>query len=156
MSGKFCFGIMALEGLLNRIRQIKSNLTFNREAEAMRMAFDQLALLKLRIQTKGQNSEEQAFAPYVPAYARERQRSGYQVGIVDFTRTGRLWANVAPRVESATDTSVTVVIEGGEKRSKDIIQGARRKRGNILQPTRKEIELIRAANRERVLKAFQQ
>lgn len=146
---------MALENILNRIRQIKNNLTFNREAEAMRMAFDQLALLKLRIQTKGQNSEEQAFAPYVPAYARERQRSGYQVGIVDFTRTGRLWANVAPRVESATDTSVTVVIEGGEKRSKDIIQGARRKRGNILQPTRKEIELIRAANRERVLKAFQ-
>lgn len=146
---------MALEGLLNRIRQIKNNLTFNREAEAMRMAFDQLALLKLRIQTKGQNSNEQPFAPYVPAYARERQRSGYQVGIVDFTRTGRLWANVAPRVESATDTSVTVVIEGGEKRSKDIIQGARRKRGNILQPTRKEIELIRVANRERVLKAFQ-
>lgn len=146
---------MALENILNRIRQVKNNLTFNREAEAMRMAFDQLALLKLRIQTKGQNSAEQPFAPYVPAYAKKRQRSGYQVGIVDFTRTGRLWANVAPRVESATDTSVTVVIEGGEKRSKDIIQGARRKRGNILQPTRKEIELIRAANRERVLKAFQ-
>lgn len=145
---------MALEGILNRIRQIKANLINNREAEALRMGFDQLALLKLRIQTKGQNSEEQAFAPYVPAYARERRAAGYQVGIVDFTRTGRLWANVTPRVESATDTSVTVVIEGGEKRSKDIMKGAKRKRGNILQPTRKEIELIRAANRERVLKAF--
>ncbi len=67
---------MALENILNRIRQIKNNLTFNREAEAMRMAFDQLALLKLRIQTKGQNSAEQPFAPYVPAYAKKAAKVG--------------------------------------------------------------------------------
>lgn len=145
---------MAFEAILNRIREIKANLTANREAEALRMAFDQVALLKLRIQTKGQDGNEQPFAPYVPAYAKDRKSAGYQAGYVDFTRTGRLWANVVPRVESATDTSVTVVIEGGEQRSKDIIQGAKRKRGNILQATAKEIELIRQANRERVRRAF--
>lgn len=145
---------MAFENLLARIRQIKSNLINDRENEALRIAFDQLALTKLRIQTKGQNFNEQPFAPYVPAYAKERQAAGYQVGYVDFTRTGRMWAAVRPRVESSSIFSATVVIEGADQRSKDIIAGAAKKRGNILQPSKSEIEFVRQANRERVLKAF--
>lgn len=146
---------MAFEQTLNRIRQIRANLNANREARAMRIGFDLAALIKLRIQTKGQNSDEQQFAPYVPAYAKERKRSGYQVAIVDFTRTGRLWANVQPSVESVTATSVTVVIGGMSDYSKDIIKGAKRKRGNITQPTKGEIELARQANIEAVRKEFQ-
>lgn len=145
---------MAFENLLARIRQIKSNLINDRENEALRIAFDQLALTKLRIQTKGQNFNEQPFAPYVPPYAKERQAAGYQVGYVDFTRTGRMWAAVRPRVESSSIFSATVVVEGADQRSKDIIAGAARKRGNILQPSKSEIEFVRQANRERVLKAF--
>lgn len=147
---------MAFEQLLNRIRQIKANLISDRENEALRISFDQLALTKLRIQTKGQNSNEQPFAPYVPAYAKDRQKAGYQVGYVDFTRTGRMFAAVRPRVESSTVFSATVVIEGTDQRSRDIIAGAAKKRGNILLPSRAEIELTRQANRQRILKAFQQ
>lgn len=145
---------MAFENLLARIRQIKQNLVNDRENEALRIAFDQLALTKLRIQTKGQNFNEQPFAPYVPPYAKERQAAGYQVGYVDFTRTGRMWAAVRPRVESSSIFSATIVIEGADQRSKDIIAGAAKKRGNILQPSKSEIEFVRQANRERVLKAF--
>lgn len=146
---------MAFEQLLNRIRQIKQNLINDRENEALRIAFDQLALTKLRIQTKGQNFENQPFAPYVPDYAKERQAAGYQVGYVDFTRTGQMFAAVRPRIESSSVFSATVVIEGSDQRSRDIIAGARKKRGNILQPSRDEIELTRQANIQRVLKAFQ-
>ena len=145
---------MALEAILQQIRQIKQRLTSDREAESLRISLDLLALMKLRIQTEGKNSDEVAFLPYTPAYAKERKSAGYQVGYVDFTRTGRLWANVKPRVESSSVYSATVVIEGGEQRSKDIIAGAARKRGNILQPSRAEIELVRKANRQRILKAF--
>lgn len=145
---------MAFEQLLNRIRQIKANLINDRENEALRISFDQLALTKLRIQSKGQNSQEAAFAPYVPAYAKERQAAGYQVGYVDFTRTGRMFAAVRPRVESSDIFSATVVIEGSDQRSRDIIAGAAKKRGNILQPSKAEIELTRQANRRRVLRAF--
>lgn len=145
---------MAFEQLLNRIRQIKQNLVNDRENEALRIAFDQLALTKLRIQTKGQNFNEQPFLPYVPAYAKERQAAGYQVGYVDFTRTGRMWAAVRPRVESSSIFSATVIIEGADQRSKDIIAGASKKRGNILQPSKSEIEFVRQANIQRVLKAF--
>lgn len=154
MSGKLRTGIMALERLINRIREIKQNLINDREAEVLRIALDQLALTKLRIQTKGQNFNEQPFAPYTPAYKKNRQAAGYQVGYVDFTRTGRLWANVQPRIVASNIFSATVQIEGQEQRSKDIIRGAERKRGNILQPSKAEIELTRQANRRRVLKAF--
>ncbi len=146
---------MAFGQLLNRIRQIKQNLISDRENEAIRIAFDQLALTKLRIQTKGQNFREQPFAPYTPGYAKERAGAGYQVGYVDFTRTGRLWAAVRPRIESSNVFSATVVIEGSDQRSRDIIAGAVRKRGNILQPSAAEIQFVRDANRQRILKAFQ-
>lgn len=146
---------MAFERILERIRQIKQNLINDRENEALRISFDQIALTKLRIQSKGQDFNERPFAPYVPAYAKERKASGYQVGYVDFTRTGRLMAAIRPRIESSDIFSATVVIEGSDQRSKDIIAGAARKRGNILQPSKSEIEFVRQANRERILKAFQ-
>ena len=41
---------MALDKILDEIRRIKAELTANRQAEALRIAFDQLALTKLRIQ----------------------------------------------------------------------------------------------------------
>lgn len=145
---------MALSNIIEQIRQIKQNLADNREAEALRIAFDQLALTKLRIQTKGQNFNEQPFPPYVPPYAKDRAAAGYQVGFVDFTRTGRMFAAVRPRVERSDIFSATVVIEATDQRAQDIIRGAQKKRGNILQPSKSEIEFVRDANRQRVLKAF--
>jgi len=145
---------MALDKILDEIRRIKAELTANRQAEALRIAFDQLALTKLRIQTRGESAAGGPFAPYVPAYAKERKAAGYQVGYVDFTRTGRLWANIAPVVESSDATSVTVVIRGQSQLSEDILAGQSRKRGNILQPSKAELDLVRAANRERIRKAF--
>lgn len=145
---------MAFEGIINRLNEIKQNLIDNREREVLLIALDQLALTKLRVQTKGQDSQERPFAPYVPGYAKERKAAGYQVGYVDFTRTGRLWANIQPRIESSTIFSATVVIEGSEQRSRDIVAGAARKRGNILQPSKSEIEFTRQANRRRILRAF--
>ena len=143
---------MAFERVIERIRQIKADITNNREADALRIAFDLTALIKLRIQTSGKDASGSAFADYVPAYAKERKNSGYQVGYVDFTRTGRLFANIAPRVENSNVFSATVVIEGSDQRSKDIVKGAARKRGNILQASESEIELARSANRSRLEK----
>ena len=142
------------DALLNRIRQIKQDLISNRESEVLTIALDQIALIKLRIQTKGQNSNEQPFAPYTAAYAKERKGSGYQVGYVDFTRTGRMFAAIRPRIVKSSPFSATIQIEGADQRAKDIVAGATRKRGNILQPSAAEIELTRQANRRRVLKSF--
>lgn len=145
---------MALERLINRIREIRQTLIDNREREVILIALDQLALTKLRIQREGKDFNESPFAPYTDAYKKERGAAGYQVGYVDFTRTGRLWANIQPRISQSDVFSATVVIEGSEQRSKDIVRGAAKKRGNILQPSKAEIEFTRQANRRRVLRAF--
>lgn len=143
---------MAFERLIQRIRQIKADLIANREAEVLTIALDQVALTKLRIQSRGENSDGAKFPGYVPPYAKQRQKAGYQTQYVDFTRTGRMWAAVRPRIESSNIFSATVVIEGADQRSKDIIAGAAKKRGNILQPSEAEIALTRNANRERIKK----
>ena len=114
--------------IINRIRQIKHDLTANREADATRIALDQIALTKLRIQTTGQNSENQPFSPYVPPYAKQRQKAGYQVGYVDFTRSGRMWAAVRPFVVKSSVFSATIEIRGADQRAQDIIAGARAKK----------------------------
>lgn len=145
---------MAFERLIQRIRQVKHNLEVAREAEATRIVLDQIALTKLRVQTKGQNSENQPFSPYVPAYAKERKKAGYQVGYVDFTRTGQMWAAVRPQTVNVTVFSATIAVTAANQRAADIIRGAYQKRGNITAPSREEIELSRRANRERVSKAF--
>lgn len=146
---------MAFERLIQRIQQIRHDLTANREADVTRIALDQLALIKLRIQTRGESAAGTPFVPYVPSYSERRKKAGYQVGYVDFTRTGRMWANVGPLVVSSSIFSATVVLTGSEQRTQDIIAGAQKKRGNILQPSRDEIELMRRANRERIRKYLQ-
>lgn len=145
---------MALNKILDEIRRIKAELTANRQAEALRISFDQLALTKLRIQTRGESAAGGPFAPYVPAYAKERKAAGYQAGYVDFTRTGRLWAGIAPQVESSNVFSATVVIRATSQQGEDILAGQARKRGNVLTPSRAELDLVRAANRQRIRKAF--
>lgn len=143
---------MAFEKLIERIRKIKADIINNREADALRIGLDLTALIKYRIQTRGQNADGAEFLPYTPFSKRMRAAQGYQIGFVDFTQTGRLWANIAPRIESSSVFSATVVIEGSEQRSKDLVQKFAPKRGNILKASKEEIALAENANRERIKK----
>ena len=141
---------MAFEKLIERIRQIKADITANREADALRIGLDLTALIKLRIQTRGENAGGASFLPYTPFTKADRAAKGYQIGYVDFTQTGRLWASIAPRIESSDVFSATVVIEGRDQYSQDIIKKSAPKRGNITQASKEEIEFARRANRTRI------
>jgi hypothetical protein len=143
---------MSIRALIANIERAKSALIANRDNEALRIAFDLTALIKLRIQTEGKDADNKPFVPYDPDYAKERKGAGYQIAFVDFTRTGRLMANIRPRLESAERDRATVVIEGDSQLSKDILSGQARKRGNILRASKEERAMVEQANRERVLK----
>lgn len=143
---------MAFERILERIRQIKADLIANREREVLQISFDQLALIKLRIQTSGKDSAGQSFAPYTLPYAKERAGAGYQIGFVDYTRTGQFWAGIRPTVTASDIFKTTVVLQSQNERGADILEGAKRKRGNLLQPSKEEIEFVRTANQSRVNK----
>lgn len=143
---------MVFEAIIERVRQIKQDIISNREAEVMKMALDGLALVKLRIQTKGQSADGPQFAPYVPSYAAERKKAGYQIGFVDYTRTGQFWASIRPRVEESDLFKTVVVIGATNARGAEILQDAEPKRGNLLQFSKEEINLLEDLNKRRVEK----
>lgn len=144
-----------IKELIARIEKARDEIVQRREAEVLALAFDQVALLKGRIQQSGLNSEGRKFEPYEARYSKERAGAGYQVEFVDFTRTGRLFANIRPVVRSSGLLQTVVVIEGGDDRSKRILAGAEKKRGNILEPTAEELDFIRQGNRNRILSKIQ-
>ena len=152
MPARFCSIIMSFEAKIEQVRAIKAAIASNREPDLLRIAFDLSALIKLRIQTTGQNFKNEPFRPYHPVSVRLRKKAGYQVGYVDFTQTGQLWASVGPRSLGGTETEATVVIESSNKRGQDIIKGAFLLRGNILLPSEEEIKFARQANIARITK----
>lgn len=143
---------MTIRQFIERIRQAKAEIIANREAEALKIALDQIALVKLRIQTRGESAEGSRFSPYTPDYARERRGAGYQIGFVDFTRTGKMWAAIQPTVTQSDMLSATVEIAGADEKTRQMLRGHIGKRGNILSPNAAERALIASANRQRILK----
>jgi hypothetical protein len=141
-------------GIIERIRQIKADLINNREAELMRIALDQIALIKLRVQTTGKDFNEQQFEDYTPDYKRARAKAGYQVGFVDFTRTGQFWQGIVPVVVESSLYKTVIELRPSSPRGEAILAGAKKKRGNITQPSKAEIQMARDANRQRILSKF--
>ena len=145
---------MNVKQVIARLRANLQTLEEQRQSEALRIALDATALLKLRIQTRGENADGAQFAPYTPSYARVRRDRGAQTGYVDFTVTGRLMANIQPRVETNQAGRTVVVIAARDSGNNDKLRGAVKKRGNILRLSQDEIDLVRDANRERLAKVF--
>jgi len=143
---------MNTKDMIAELRRRKAEMVSNREADGLKIALDQIALVKLRIQQTGINSDGQKFAPYVPAYVKTRKKGGYQVEFVDLTRTGRLFAGIVPTVSKSTPFSVEIDIAPADQHGKDILAGLSKKRPNILKPNRAEQAMIQEANRQRVFK----
>ena len=131
---------MAFEAQIEKIRAIKAEIIRTQGQRALTIAFDLSALIKLRIQTRGENYQNAALPPYTPFTVRDRKKKGYQVGYVDYTQTGQLWASVGPRMISENNGIAVVVIESRNQRGKDILTKAEPKRGNLLLASQSEIK----------------
>lgn len=136
---------MAFETEIQRIQQLKSDLLRTQAQRVLAIAFDVSALIKLRIQTRGENSQNEKLPYYTPFTVRSRKAQGYQVGFVDYTQTGQLWASVGPRVISEGGGKVSVVIESRNQRGKDILDKAVPKRGNLLLASDEELKIAQDA-----------
>jgi S-adenosylmethionine hydrolase len=131
-----------------------AEMSANRDRDALNIALEVKALVQLRIQTTGQNFDEVLFSPYTAQYAKNRQKAGYQTEYVDFTRSGNLWANVRPEVIESTDVKSVVEITARDDRNQVKLQGAVKKRGNILLVSQSEADLIAQLNQQRVQRYF--
>ncbi len=132
-----------------------AEMSANRDRDALNITLEAKALVQLRIQTTGQNFDEVLFSPYTAQYAKNRQKAGYQTEYVDFTRSGNLWANVRPEVIESTEVKSVVEITARDDRNQVKLQGAVKKRGNILLVSQSEADLIAQLNQQRVQRYFQ-
>jgi hypothetical protein len=144
----------SITNLIEKVRDAKRQLIANREADVLRISLDQIALVKLRIQTTGEDSTGGKFEPYTPIYAAKRKEKGLQVGFVDFTDRGRLWASIQPRIVASNVFSASVEIGPQNEGDAAKLRGLQGKRPNILQPSDQEIRLIKEQNRNRIQKYF--
>lgn len=140
----------SLRKLITRIGQIKQEIIANREADTLRIALDQAALIKNRLQTKGVDAQGNAWEPYTRQYAADRKRGGYQTGFVDFTRTGRFLLSFKPVVVRSDVFTCTIEIRPDNPEMEARLRGLQRKRPEIFYPSDTEIEAVRLANRRRL------
>lgn len=136
------------------IRARIEKLNNERPKEVLRIASDLIAQVELRIQTSGTNFSGGRFIDYTPDYAKKRQNEGYQVGYVDFTVTGALWASMLPRVTKQGETLVEIEVKPSTADNQTKLNGQFRKRGNILLPSQSEIDNTKDANLQRIKKAL--
>jgi len=143
---------MAFEAEIESIRRIKADILGTGGKRLLTIAFDLSALIKLRIQTKGENAAGAKFVPYTALSKQLRKAAGYQIAFVDFTQTGQLWASVGPRLVSSANAVSTVVIESRNARGKEILDKAGTKRGNIREVSESETKIATDAYREGLIK----
>lgn len=148
--------MIASKDFIQQLKKAREEIRQNRPAESLKMALDVLALMKLRIQGKGEDFEGNPFVGYNPIYAKYgRERQGYQSGYVDFTRKGRMWANISPSIIENTVTRTVVETGARDQENQKKLAGQVKKRGNILTPSDSERNMVAAANAARVRRIFQ-
>lgn len=140
---------MAFESEIERIRQIKADFIASQGQDMLAAGFDLAALIKLRIQTSGQDFKGGQLPYYTPFSVRKRKEKGHQVGYVDYTQTGQMWASIGPRLVGEGDGKATVVIQSSNERGKGILDKAVPKRGNLLQASVEELRIAEDAYKQR-------
>jgi len=131
----------------------------NRVIQCLEISRDLAALVRLRINTQGRDFEGNRFSPYSPQYAKFRAAKGRQIAFPDFNFSGALQNATRPEVESQTADSVTIVTTARDELSQKKLLGALgtpkgAPRGNILLPSKGEIDLAAQANQKRIEKYF--
>lgn len=147
--------MIASRDFVEALKKAREEARQQRPAFTLKMALDTLALIKLRIQGSGQDFEGAPFADYNPIYAKYgREKKGYQSSFVDFTRQGRMWANIVPQVVEATPMKVVVETGAQDDENRAKLAGQVKKRGNILTPSADEVRMVRDANVQRIQNIF--
>lgn len=105
---------MTNEEMIRKFKQFLDNQTGQEmERRLLRVASDLKDNVRDRVQASGTNADNRPFAPYTIPYAKTRLKKGFQARKVDYTRTGRLFGSITPRLVS--NDGQTIVIEIGPR-----------------------------------------
>ena len=141
---------MTSEQLKDRLQIFLRSLDIG--TEALRIANDVKDAVRDRVQTSGQNRQGRPFVPYTPGYAQRRRDAGFQIRVVDFTRSGELWGSIRARKVAETQESAIVEVGPTGSDNVDKVAGAIRKRGLIILPSDDELD---AAYQDWVIETYE-
>lgn len=126
-----------------------AQLASERAENCLRLSLNLKALVQLRIQRTGTNSDGVPFSPYSPDYAKKREKEGYQTSIRDYTVTGAMWASITPTIVRQLEGTTIVVIkaatnENQVKLNAALVKPKENPSGNLLVPNQKESDFLAA------------
>lgn len=141
---------MDIFGLIQNIDNTIAELARTQVEDALLSTLDGKALVQLRIQTTGQDSDGGEFAGYSQIYAVEgREKLGYQSGYFDMTRKGEYWRDVKPTVQVQSFGYVRVLLGPTRQDNINKALGQIDKRGNILELSASERKIVLDAHAKR-------
>jgi hypothetical protein len=144
--------MQTFEQYTERLKRAIAIIRNDRPRLALAASFDFNATIQLRINETGNNSDNVPFSAYTIPYAKNRNAAGFQVAHVDFTRTGRMFANTLPRVVSSDVDKTLIRIAPSQQSEINKMRGQLRKRGNIMKPSKQEIQILTAQYSKQIIK----
>ena len=175
---------MSTDEFFQRLQSTLNDLRSTREASALLISKDALALLKRRIINKGQDHNEQKIGDYSTAvvpfwmykgkekrrkdaverllqlkgyfasYRDWREVNGLEIQFKNFSFTGHMWSSVHPIVIAKDETSVVIGITAGTDNAVKKLQYVIAKHPNILNLSKKESSLIEKSQSKRIVAAL--
>ena len=172
---------MTVEQFTKSIARIIAKLEQTRQTETELIAGDALALIKNRIQNEGKDFREQKLPAYsntkVPSYwyasralnqraknqlkkqkttsyKEFRRFNGLPVNITNLTFTGGMWRATGADVRSSDRLRTVAEISGTNPRAVRLLGFNSIRYGNILRVSEKEEDILKQANKQRVLKVI--
>lgn len=158
---------MGFDQMLNNLEKFTSKLLAKRDAHALSLGFDAVALVSNRVQRKGMKSSGQKFKTpysqnnlksyYFPdrfvKYARKsgqklsyenyRKFLGLPTNIRNLTLTGGMWASIKPEVVESNDNRVVVEWKSGNDDKQKLVNvNSDREDTNILSLNDAEIKIL--------------
>lgn len=149
---------MTLFEYIRRLNAALRELRATKKERAIGVAGDVLAQVKRRVQSTGVNADGATFAPYSTLYAAERRKRGFQTNHVDFTRRGRLWNSINPFLERDGRFNTVVVVRPRDRENQKKLNSLAelKSRGNILIPSRTELQFAIQIWRNKALEKLNQ
>lgn len=140
-----------IRDLINSIESSKSELIKTRRDDMFKVAFDYIALLRIRL-ANGTNADGNSFTAYSPRWARDRNERGRQIEKKDYNDTGQLYRNISPQVITDDDNNTIIEIAPSTQDDINKVAGALNQGDEILRISRDEQKLIENTYLQRRIK----
>lgn len=173
---------MSFLSFAEKCRMFVQTVNENRERESLIIGKETVALVRLRVQNEGVDSNGQSFGGYskavVPQYyyygrslsdgAEDKVKAGdwflsyeefrednnLRTDIKDFTFSGEMWRNAGVTDIQSDQYKTDVTLGGQTQRSAELLSYHSDKYGNLLAPNEQEITFIVDSHIERINQAI--